>query len=116
MLAQERTDAVVVSADSGFWGVCDQLIGAAARHSLPTVYFAREFAAAGGTHHYNSDYADSIRQAGTYVGRVLKGEKPSELPILQPTKFELVINLRTAKALGLNIPQPLLATADEVIE
>ncbi len=115
-LVKERTDAVVVSADSAYWGLRDQLIASAAHHSLPTVYFAREFAAACGLISYNSDYADSIRQAGNYVGRILKGEKPGDLPVLQPTKFELVINLKTAKKLGLNVPQTLLATADEVIE
>lgn len=115
-LDQPRPDAVVVSADAIFWGLRDQLIALAARYSLPTVYFAREFVAAGGLVSYNSDYADSIRKAGTYVGLILKGEKPANLPVLQPTKFELVINLKTAKALGLTIPQTLQATADDVIE
>jgi putative ABC transport system substrate-binding protein len=115
-LDQQRPDALVVSADTIFWSVRDQLIGLAARYSLPTVYFAREFVAAGGLVSYNSDYADSIRKAGTYVGRILRGEKPAYLPVLQPTKFELVINQKSAKALGLTIPQSLLATADEVIE
>lgn len=115
-LDQQRPDALVISADAIFWSVRDQLIGLAARYSLPTVYFAREFVAAGGLVSYNSDYADSIRKAGTYVGRILKGEKPANLPVLQPTKFELVINQKTAKALGLSIPQSLLATAEEVIE
>jgi putative ABC transport system substrate-binding protein len=115
-LDHQRSDALVVSADTIFWSVRDRLIALTARYSLPTVYFAREFVAAGGLVSYNSDYADSIRKAGIYVGRILKGEKPANLPVLQPTKFELVVNLKTAKTLGLNVPQPLLATADEVIE
>ena len=115
-VVQQGADALVVSADSLFWGLRDQLIGLAARRSLPAIYFAREFAAAGGLMSYNSDYADSIRQAGEYVGRILKGEKPADLPVLQPTKFELVINLNTAKALGITVPQALLVAADEVIE
>jgi putative tryptophan/tyrosine transport system substrate-binding protein len=115
-VVQQGVDALVVSADSLFWSLRDQLIGLAARRSLPAIYFAREFAAAGGLMSYNSDYADSIRQAGEYVGRILKGEKPADLPVLQPTKFELVINLNTAKALGITVPQALLVAADEVIE
>ncbi len=115
-LVEQRADALVVSADSIFWELRDQLVASAARHSLPTVYFAREFAAAGGLISYNSDYADSIRQAGTYVGRILKGEKPADLPVLQPTKFALVLNLKTAKALGLTVPLIVQMTANEVIE
>lgn len=115
-LVQQRADAVVIGADPIFWDLRGQLVASAARHSLPAIYFAREFPAAGGLISYNSDFADSIREAGTYVGRVLKGEKPGELPVLQPTKFELVINLKTAKALGIAVPQTLLVEADEVIE
>lgn len=115
-MSAQRIGAVVVSADSLFWGHREQLIRLGAQYSLPVMYFAREFVADGGLVSYASDYADGIRKAATYVGRILKGQAPGELPVLQPTKYELVINQRRAKALGLDVPPTLLATADEVIE
>ena len=94
----------------------DLIIKLAARYRLPAVYWERFFVAAGGLISYGSDHIDEFRRAAAYVDRVLKGEKPAELPVQAPTEYELVINLKTAKALGLTVPQSLLAGADEVIE
>jgi putative ABC transport system substrate-binding protein len=115
-LVRQRTDALVLSADPFFFSHRDQLIAFAMRCSLPAIYYAREFALAGGLVSYASSFGDSFRQAATYVGRILKGEKPADLPVQQPSKFELVLNLKTAKALGIAIPPTVIARADEVIE
>jgi putative tryptophan/tyrosine transport system substrate-binding protein len=115
-LTQERANALLISADPLFSGSREKLAALAARHSLPTMFNSREFALAGGLLSYGPDQADAYREAGIYVGRILSGEKPSDLPVVQPTKFELLINIKTARSLGLNIPPLLLARADEVVE
>jgi len=115
-VAQEHIAAITVAADPFFDTRRDKLVALAARHAVPTMYHFREFAAAGGLMSYGIDLRDTYRQIGVYAGRILRGTKPANLPVLQPTKFEFVINLKTAKALGLTIPSGVLSTADAVIE
>jgi putative tryptophan/tyrosine transport system substrate-binding protein len=115
-LSEQKADAVLVVSDPLFTTRRRQLIALAANHALPTMYPLREFVTDGGLASYGASVDESVRQAGVYTGKILRGAKPSELPIVRPTKIDLTINLKTAKALGLDIPPMLLARADEVIE
>ena len=115
-LAQMRPDALMLDGGALFFTRVDKIVAAAAQLAIPAMYFRREFALAGGLMSYGTNTDENFRVMGEYTGRILKGEKPGDLPIQQPTKFEFVINLKTAKALGLTIPETLLATADEVIQ
>ena len=115
-LVQQRANGLVISSEALFTNRSTLLAALSLRHGVPAIYQFREFAAAGGLMSYGPSLTDGHRLAGVYVGRILKGDKPADLPVQQPTKFELAINIKTAKALGLTIPQTLLLRADQVIE
>ena len=115
-LGAQRIDGVLVMNAPVFFAGREQLVALAARHAIPTIYDRREFALAGGLLSYGASTRDQYRQSGLYVGRILRGAKPDDLPVMQPTIFELTVNLKTSKALGIEVPPMLLARADEVIE
>jgi putative ABC transport system substrate-binding protein len=115
-LVQRQAGALVVASDSFFANQREQIVELASRHAVATIYDWREFSVSGGLISYGISLTDQYRRAAGYVDRILKGEKPADLPVQAPTKFELVVNLKTAKALGITVPQSILARADEVIE
>jgi putative ABC transport system substrate-binding protein len=113
---RQNVGAAIIGSDPGFFVWREQIVALAARHAIPTVYEQREYVEAGGLMSYGTNVRDGNRLAANYVGRILKGEKPADLPVVQETKFELVFNIKTAKTLGVKIPDNVLSLADEVIE